>query len=125
MCCGVFGTERGLFDPVAALVLGVAANCHEVDAAIQLEAAAQGDLSVRSGGSPAATCYPFQVNLDPASLVRGIVGDVSAGVPVAAISARFHASVDAIRHLQVPPNDGGLALGQLAIVAARDAVATT
>jgi hydrogenase maturation protein HypF len=157
-----------LFDAVAALVLGAVVNRHEAEAAMQLEAVTrgQGDLSDRSAGNNHESCYPFDVG-DPGPLVRAIAAEVSAGVPPAVISSRFHASLAegfaeacariaettgirrvalsggvlvndrlcrelvarlsarglaAIRHTQVPPNDGGLALGQLAVIAARDEV---
>jgi hydrogenase maturation protein HypF len=81
-----------LFDAVAALCgLGAVAS-YEGEAAIALEAAIDPDeqrcydLPYVEGG-PLAT---DPLTLDPRPLIRAVVAEVEAGVPAAAISARFH-----------------------------------
>ncbi|MFG1287160.1 carbamoyltransferase HypF [Xanthobacter versatilis] len=80
-----------LFDAVAA-VLGLAPDrlSHEGEAAMALEAAAQGD----------APPYPFTLNadavpieIDPAPLFKALVDDLHAGRPVPAMAAAFHAGL--------------------------------
>lgn len=77
-----------LFDAVAAL-LGLAPDrlSHEGEAAMALEAAAEGD----------APPYPFAlhaeatpIEIDPAPLFKALIADLHAGRPPAAIAAAFH-----------------------------------
>jgi hydrogenase maturation protein HypF len=151
-----------LFDAVAAL-LGLRNRVsYEGQAAIELEMVAANEPF-----SP----YPFALNnvadaivFAPRTMIRAIVADLVAGIPVAQISARFHATLVVVvrevccrvrtetgintialsggvfqnrllaeaviagleqddfmvlTHSLVPPNDGGLSLGQAAVVAAR------
>jgi len=151
-----------LFDAVAALLGLCDMADYEAQAAIRLEAVA--DLTLQSK-------YPFEIvfhqqpwvlNFGP--MLRQIVADKRAGVPVSEISAKFHNTIAAsivqtcrfirgqrnlntvalsggvfqnellLRRLveslqrnyfkvytntRVPPNDGGLALGQVAVAAER------
>lgn len=151
-----------LFDAVAALLCLRNRVSFEGQAAIELEMVA---------ASAPSTPYPYALSLcaealvfEPAEMIRALVADLVAGVPVATISARFHATLVAVvhevcarlrtatgigcvalsggvfqnrllaegilarleeggftvmTHSLVPPNDGGLSLGQAAVAAAR------
>ena len=92
-----------LFDAVSALVgLRQVVN-YEAQAAIELEMAAD-------EGETAAYGFPVRQEgasflLDPAPLIRDVVRDMAAGVPVAEVSARFHnavaeATVEACRRVR-------------------------
>jgi hydrogenase maturation protein HypF len=154
-----------LFDAVASLVNLRHAARFEGQAAMELEFALDGvdtaeaypiQLSPQPGGQSETGVIPVRVDWGP--MVKALLADVTAGVAVGVISARFHnALVETIvavaRHVtqarvvlsggcfqnryltertvtrlraegfqpywhqRVPPNDGGIALGQ--VVAAR------
>ena len=80
-----------LFDAVAALLsLAPDRLSHEGEAAMALEAAAEGD----------ATPYPFALHpyaepkeIDPTPLFKALVADLHAGRPRAAMAAAFHAGL--------------------------------
>jgi hydrogenase maturation protein HypF len=150
-----------LFDAVAALVGLLQEVTYEAQGAIWLEAQTDPDEFA---------AYPFDITsaeraprqIDPTPMLRALLDDLRAGVPVPRIATRFHNGVaDLIRdvcliahestgiktvvlsggvfqnstlhsltvprlesaglkvytHQLVPPNDGGLALGQAAIAA--------
>jgi len=156
-----------LFDAVSAL-LGIRGVVnYEGQAAIEMEMLASEVSEGEVGGAYAlpplvtgAGAFPWEI--DPAPMIRAIVNDVLAGVPVAVIAARFHRTMAAcitavcirIRqreglntvclsggvfqnmllleetvrlleregfmvytHHQVPPNDGGICLGQAMVAA--------
>jgi hydrogenase maturation protein HypF len=136
------------FDGVAALCLRRTTSAYEGELAVALNLAAEGDV----------TPYPFEITdgeVDLRPMIRALVEDLVAGVPVAQLSARFHetlvaATIDRVRaavarvgqvpvvltggafhnpwlargirdgladldvrlHGEVPPGDGGIALGQ-------------
>ncbi|ABD90077.1 carbamoyltransferase HypF [Rhodopseudomonas palustris] len=79
-----------LFDAVAAaLALAPAQLSFEGEAAMALEALASGSADTRG--------YPFALDtattpwsIDPAPMWRALLDDLAAGVPIAAIAARFH-----------------------------------
>jgi hydrogenase maturation protein HypF len=151
-----------LFDAVAS-ILGVRHRArYEAQAAIELEAIADGTAD--------AAPYPLEISggaplvIDPGAVIRAIADDVAGGAPAALVASRFHATLaDAVvrvcervrrstglrrvvlsggvfqnvtllaaarhgleaigfevfSHHLVPPNDGGIALGQAVIANAR------
>ncbi len=151
-----------LFDAVASLA-GVRHRArYEAQAAMELEALADGvtpDLTY-----PLAITGRAPLVIEPAPLVRAIVDDVATGTPAPLVAARFHATLaqavvqvservraatglgrvvlsggvfqnaillaaarhglaaagfQVFTHRLVPPNDGGIALGQAAVAHAR------
>jgi hydrogenase maturation protein HypF len=168
--CAPTSSMGRLFDAVSSL-LGVRHTVgFEAQAAIELESRARGAV-VPDGEYAFAIVEGTPLLIDPAPVLRALVADLRAGVPVGVAGARFHAAVvglvvelarrvrserglatvalsggvfcnalllagaaaalraDAftvLRHRRVPPNDGGLALGQLVVSAAlTDAPAAT
>jgi hydrogenase maturation protein HypF len=143
------------FDGIAALCLERPLAAYEGELAVAWNLAADDD----------DLHYPFAIEddaVDLRPLVRGVVGDLTAGTPISAISARFHATlvaatVDRVRaavarvgalpilltggvfhnpilaefirrgladldvrlHGEVPPGDGGIALGQALVADAQ------
>ena len=79
-----------LFDGVAALVGLRSRVSFEGQAAMELEMAAGGETD---GAYPFAWEEGPPARILPAPIIRGVVDDVLRGVPVAAISARFHATL--------------------------------
>ena len=156
-----------LFDAVSSLLNVRHRVSYEAQAAIELETQAEGDLA-------AARPYRFDHRfdrqegvVDPGGLMRAVIEDLRAGVPVGPIAAGFHVAVaqlvgelateaaaprgltkaalsggvfqnvlllrlaraelerrgfEVLTHRLVPPNDGGLALGQTVVAGASSGV---
>jgi hydrogenase maturation protein HypF len=151
-----------LFDAVASLV-GVRHRArYEAQAAMELEALADGVTA--DGPYPLTIAGDAPLVIEPGPIVAAVVRDRAAGTPPPVIAARFHATVaqavvqvcgrlrrttglgrvvlsggvfqnvtlltatcrglgatgfEVATHHLVPPNDGGLALGQAAVARAR------
>jgi hydrogenase maturation protein HypF len=150
-----------LFDAVAALIGGRQRVSYEAQAAIELEALAR--TVDRSDAPHYDGCITIDHGvLDPAPVLRSILGDLDAGVDPARIAAGFHEAfgratvalavrvaahhdldavvltggvfqnarltdvvdsglraegLDVLVHSAIPPNDGGISIGQAAIAA--------
>ncbi|NOY14194.1 MAG: carbamoyltransferase HypF [Deltaproteobacteria bacterium] len=155
-----------LFDAVSALIGVRNRVSYEGQAALELEMLINQDGSEESAYSFALKRIDDLYHIDPNPMIRSLVTDLTAGVSLAQISARFHnglaqtildvcrsiaaehgslpvalsggvfqnrylteraaellrgAGFKVLLHRQVPPNDGGLALGQAAIAGTRAA----
>jgi hypothetical protein len=63
---------------------------------------------------------PLEIDARP--MIRAVVADVEARVEVGTIAGRFHnglADATVLTPDRLPPNDGGIAYGRLAVAAAR------
>jgi hydrogenase maturation protein HypF len=153
--CVATSSMGRLFDAFAALIGVQRSVTYEAQAAIEMEALAEGVHANRG--------YRFSFDrntFDPAPLFRAALDDLRSGVPAAEMAAAFHMAVaelmvecceiarqrtgiatvalsggvfqnttllglatgalerakfEVLTHRKVPPNDGGLALGQAAI----------
>jgi hydrogenase maturation protein HypF len=160
--CAETSSMGRLFDAVAALAGVTQSITYEAEAAMRLEALAEGAADATDGYPlPVGDGEPLVIDWRPA--VDAITRDVLAGVAAAAIAARFHRGVAAmivdvcrriraatgigavgltggvfqnpllvrlafaglgaagfevLMHHRVPPNDGGLALGQAVLARA-------
>jgi hydrogenase maturation protein HypF len=141
-----------LFDAVAALIGLRQVVEFEGQAAMELE-------SIATPGE--SLSYPVGAQLDPAPMIEAVVRDLGGGVPLGAVSMRFHrglaaafvaevmaihqgepvvlsggvfqnalllelvvsalgsAGIETLVHRLVPPNDGGISLGQVAVGSVR------
>ena len=143
-----------LFDAVSALLGLCFVNRFEGEAAMQLEAAAEGNGTEESAPYPFGFLSGEPLRVDWRPLLRELLAEQSRGVPAGRLAARFHATLAEIAlHVatlagfpsvvlcggcfqnrllleacdarlreagyavhwpqRIPPNDGGLALGQL------------
>jgi hydrogenase maturation protein HypF len=148
-----------LFDAVSSLLGIRQVATYEAQAAIELEAAAEGSMI----GGP---CYAFTIDetdFDPGPVIRSLVDDLRRGTSIQKMAAGFHVAIanlvvdlarqerqetgidvvaltggvfqnvvltgmverwleadgfEVLTHRLVPPNDGGMALGQVAVAAA-------
>jgi hydrogenase maturation protein HypF len=167
--CAPTSSMGRLFDAVSSL-LGIRHTVDfEAQAAIELESRARAVDPDRTPAVVPGATYAFAIDdgdplrVDPAPVLRALVADLRAEVPIEVAAARFHAAVvelvvelarrvraerelatvalsggvfcnalllagaaaalradgfTVLRHRRVPPNDGGLALGQLVVSAA-------
>jgi hydrogenase maturation protein HypF len=163
MNCPLASSAGRLFDAVSA-ALGICSEQiqYEGQAAIELEAS----ITKQAWAEAQQTAYPFLVEegmLDPVTMWKALLNDLSSGVNIALMSARFHKGLSlavqqlasqlahtnkfktialtggvfqnkilfedvkqgleqqftVLSHHEIPANDGGLAIGQAAIAAAR------
>ncbi len=125
-----------LFDAVAA-ILGIRDRInYEGQAAVELERRA--DPEERDAYAVTVDGVPDgPVVIRGTDLVRAVVDEASAGIPVPMVAARFHNGLAAavvaavtvvaggagfrvLTHTAVPPNDGGISLGQAAVAGVLD-----
>jgi hydrogenase maturation protein HypF len=163
MNCPLASSAGRLFDAVSA-ALGICSEQiqYEGQAAIELEAS----ITKQAWAEAQQTAYPFLVEegmLDPVTMWKALLNDLSSGVNIALMSARFLKGLSlavqqlasqlahtnkfktialtggvfqnkilfedvkqgleqqftVLSHHEIPANDGGLAIGQAAIAAAR------